>query len=337
LPIRYGVLKCRPLDRRPGGAGSTHYQILGDAAGTRFRVSINVKSQQHPSELLYFADNHFTHEMAQSLPDLPFGFTPLENKPGGMALDYIRGNLFYRKKMQPLAYHVPGEDNDANDILDRYVRRAMEVEDAELYAFGERWGPEPGLTDSIFGFSPGNGIHDIHKNQGNSGSHQSDDGVYQDGGLLFHFPAEQRWVALFLAFQSQSWHTDDRTGHSLEHTPVIEVRPGTPPIPAVGAVYIVGAVIQPGGSSGGQSVTLLNTTSHRIDINGWSLADKTKRKYKLRGFIGSGEFLRVPIQGDRELFREDGDLITLLNTHGYKVDGVAYNRKQVKPGRTLKF
>ncbi|MGH8684036.1 MAG: DUF2278 family protein [Nitrosospira sp.] len=35
----------------------------------------------------------------------------------------------------------------------------------------------------------------------------------------FHFPLQQRWTAVFLKFQSQSWHTDDVTGHtfSLPH------------------------------------------------------------------------------------------------------------------------
>ena len=52
-------------------------------------------------------------------------------------------------------------------------------------------------------------------NQGNSPRFQGDDGVWQDGALLIHFPAEARWVGIFLAFQSQAWHTDDATGHAI--------------------------------------------------------------------------------------------------------------------------
>ena len=40
------------------------------------------------------------------------------------------------------------------------------------------------MRDKIFGFLPGNGIHDIHMNQGNSSRFVRDDGVWQDGGLL---------------------------------------------------------------------------------------------------------------------------------------------------------
>jgi uncharacterized protein YukJ len=42
----------------------------------------------------------------------------------------------------------------------------------------------PGLK--VFGFLPGNGVHDIHMNQGNSQQFRGDDGVWQDGGLLLH-------------------------------------------------------------------------------------------------------------------------------------------------------
>jgi uncharacterized protein YukJ len=47
-------------------------------------------------------------------------------------------------------------------------------------------------------------------NQGNPpGRHERDNGVWQDGALLLHFPAEGRWTALFLAFQSQRWHVEE--------------------------------------------------------------------------------------------------------------------------------
>jgi len=34
--------------------------------------------------------------------------------------------------------------------------------------------------------------------------------------LLFHFPSSKQWGAVFLAFQSQAWHTDDTTGHRID-------------------------------------------------------------------------------------------------------------------------
>ena len=49
------------------------------------------------------------------------------------------------------------------------------------------------------------GIHDIHMNQGNSQHFRQDDGVWQDGGLLLHYPAQDQWVGIFLAFLIFYW------------------------------------------------------------------------------------------------------------------------------------
>lgn len=46
-------------------------------------------------------------------------------------------------------------------------------------------------------------------NQGNSRYHPEENDIYHDGCVLLHFlNSEQQWVAIFLAFQSQSWCTD---------------------------------------------------------------------------------------------------------------------------------
>src|SRR5262249_9394974 len=143
------------------------------------------------------------------------GFTRLESKPGGEALDFIRGNLFDRLEMRILPANVPGPDNDLSDQAEHFVERAIQEADAIVYAFGQRCVPEATAKDMVFDFLPGNGVHDIHMNQGNIEPFLGDDGVWQDGGLLFQFPSTDQWVALFLAFQSQAWHTDDQTGHTI--------------------------------------------------------------------------------------------------------------------------
>lgn len=61
-------------------------------------------------------------------------------------------------------------------------------------------------------------------NQGNHPNFKKDDGIWQDGGILIHFENENRWVGMFLAFQSQSWCTDDN-GHA--NRPVSECNHNT--------------------------------------------------------------------------------------------------------------
>lgn len=333
MPIHpYGVLKCKAVDRRPGTNENAHFQVHTIANDEHYRIAINVKSQLSPSELLYCTIEQFDHVVTDDLSSMPFGFTPLASKPDGQALDFIRGNLFDRSMMVPLAFDIPGRDNDLNGKLDFYIRRAMEAEDAVLYAFGERWGPELDTADKIFGFKPGNGIHNIHMNQGNVGRFTKDDGVYQDGGLLIHFPSEDRWIAVFLAFQSQSWHTDDRTGHAIDGP---AENPGTKPESPKGAVQIAGAVVLPE-HGGNETVTLLNASNRAVDVTGWAIANKAKRKVKLQGIIQAGQFMTVPIT-EPDFLRNKGDIITLLDPNGLKVAGVSYTKQQAKQGWTILF
>ena len=54
------------------------------------------------------------------------------------------------------------------------------------------------------------GIHDIHMNQGNpKGPFQKDNGIWQDGAIFIELPASGKWIAVFLAFQTESWTTDN--------------------------------------------------------------------------------------------------------------------------------
>ena len=108
---------------------------------------------------------------------------------------------------------TPGADNDLKDKLEDAVVAAVDQDGAIVYALGAKWGPET-KKDKYFKFTPGNGIHDIHMNQGNDKGHAGDDGIYHDGCLIFEYP-KGKYRAFFMAFQSQSFHTDDKTGHTM--------------------------------------------------------------------------------------------------------------------------
>jgi uncharacterized protein YukJ len=210
MPIKsYGVLKGKALEGRLAGKGGNkpHYQIHILADGTDHRIAVNVVSDQSPSELLFLLDPDFRHPALEKIRTVEEGFTPIASQPGGLALDFIRGSLFDPRDMKALPFNAPGPDNDLHEIFDLYVQRAIDRE-ADVYAFGSKWGPEPGKPDDYFGFEPGNGIHDIHLNQGSPPPHKGDNGLWQDGALFIHFPAEDQWLGFFLAFQSQFAQTD---------------------------------------------------------------------------------------------------------------------------------
>lgn len=340
MPLKsYGVLKCRALERELGTQSNPHFQVLVTDGKQKYRLAINVKSKESPSELLFLVKDNFQHPLTDRLAELGkdfFGYKELERKPGGLALDYIRANLFAPTQMKPLPFDVPGQDNDLNERLDLYIQRAIASQDAVLYAFGEAWGPES-TPDKIFNFKPGNGIHDIHMNQGNSKQFEKDDGVWQDGGLLIHFPSRNQWVALFLAFQSQVFHTDDITGHRVQDTDH-STNEGIPESDR--AVRIVAALVNPSGDDRAkESVTLINTLPTPVDLNGWSLADRLKHKRLLNGIIlDPGACVKVPLSGNDVQLANDGGIITLLDREGLKIDGVSYTKDEVsKQGWTIVF
>ena len=350
MPLKnYGVLKGHPINRVLGSGANPHYQIHVIDEGTDYRIAVNVRSALHPSEVEYLVDSHFAHPFLPQLDTLTTGWHSLNSEPGGPALDYIRSNLFDPRKMVPLPFNVPGLDNDLNEKIDHYIQRAMSDEDALIYAFGERWGPEDTKRDKIFGFRPGNGVHDIHMNQSNVGRFVDDDGVYQDGALLLHFPTQQQWVGVFLKFQSQGWHTDDHTGHKIA-PPVsgppsdreITLTPftaGVAPTPEApdGALRIVAALVNAVASPEEESVTLLNTTDQRIDLDGWHLLDRDKNSMALSGSIEPGDTRRVTLTSPIALSNKGGQ-ITVLNPDGLRVDGVIYTHAQAAlPGYSIAF
>jgi uncharacterized protein YukJ len=328
----YGVLKGRVVEGRPErGADSQHHQVRMRAANVDFRITVDVLSRLPPSELLFLAAETFEHPVTAGLPALAEGFHAIQRKRGGIALDYVRGNLFDRTALRPVPATAPGPGNDLADIIDRYVTRATADPEARLYAFGERWGPESTKPDKVFGFLPGNGIHDVHMNQGNAGRFVADDGVWQDGGLLFHFPGQAQWVAIFLAFPSQSFHTDDVAGQALPALGVQEPE-------VYHSVRIIAALVNgTGPAPEGETVTLLNARNVRVDLAGWSIADRTKARMPLQGVLDAGEARRVPIRPPIAL-GNSGGLITLLDPSGLQVDGVAYTKEDARrEGWTVVF
>lgn len=348
MPLKnYAVLKGSVVGRSLATSNNAHYQIHVVDETTDYRIAVNVKSKLSPSDLQYVVVSRFEHPITAKLADLAVGVHPVERKPDGVALDYIRGNLFDPRDMRVLPMSVDGPDNDLNEKLDSLVQRTMGSEDALIYAFGETWGPES-KKDKIFGFLPGNGIHDIHMNQGNHSSFAHTDGVWQDGGLIFHFPAQNEWAAVFLKFQSQSWHTDDNTGKAT-HPPVSGppsddgpsdvFEPGALPTTADpdGLIRIVGALVNGKVSPEEEWVTLLNVSDRDISLDGWKLANKQKQRQPLTGSIGAGAALRVKMSPQVPLSNQGG-IITLLNPDGLKVDGVSYTKREAQnPGWTLKF
>jgi uncharacterized protein YukJ len=159
------------------------------------------------SEVLYIADDQYDTKAITILQTLKNGFTRINQRNRDISLDYIRGNIIKnRKEMVPLPQNIDGPSNDLNDFIHEYIKNSKSNNDI-IYVFGSKFESE-NKEDSIFGFEPEQGIHDVHMNQGNYGSWKKDNGIWQDGGILLQ--KEDKWIAIFLAFLTQSWCTDEQ-------------------------------------------------------------------------------------------------------------------------------
>ncbi|KAJ6023939.1 Protein of unknown function DUF2278 [Penicillium herquei] len=346
MPLQhYGVWKANPVsytvehDKEDNvsphlslyfdDSGDTSRTFLHGAPRTRrkgpeipglFRAAINIKSgDKKESRLVYWVNHNIDqHPIVNDLTELKLGFHSLKKMHSGPTgiipgLDFIRSNLFDINSGRILPHDVEGPDNDIIDVLEPEIKQAVD-ENAHIYLFGER-------------FNTQDGIHDIHMNQGNIGRFKKDDGVFQDGGIMINYPESGRWVGVFLAFASQAVHTDDKTGHAIS-TETWEdylgsgVRRGNLTENSVR----IKEVVLPAGPGGlqGRSVTLTNPTDHAMTLSSWKIKNFAGQSQVLPsgaalGAMSTGAFF-IP---DCPLSNK-GDIITLVNDKGLKVDGVSY-------------
>jgi uncharacterized protein YukJ len=218
MPItNYSVLAGDPISGKVVTGSSTHYQITMNAPGGPFTVAVNIQSVDG-SDVLYDIVEGFTPPDVPGLLALPMGMTSLVSEPGGLALDFVRSTvndapMITQAQMTLLPQAAKGGKGSAEDRMISAARAAalqnavvtllnMTIADKNgvIYAFGSAYA-DSGKVD---------GIHDIHMNQGNPvDNHGGDNGIWQDGALFIYLPSTSSWTAVFIAFQTESWTTDD--------------------------------------------------------------------------------------------------------------------------------
>jgi uncharacterized protein YukJ len=230
----YGLLRGNVINVLPFQKIGDHYNIEVSVAGQLYRIALDVYSTLKGSPkfdpqdsnavwdedrlLMFYQNDQYAHPLLTTLLQTAEGFTPRSTLPVSLHLDYIR----YQPALFPLNQMtvVPpkqedNDDNDLNDDIDPWVQKALNNPQAEVFAFGSFWNdagsahPDPTI---YFNPNPPMGIHDIHMNQGDSGSEEKNNGPGQDGALFLRFigvaGTADTWVAMFFRFQNQSITTD---------------------------------------------------------------------------------------------------------------------------------
>ncbi|NYF78772.1 YukJ family protein [Granulicella arctica] len=204
--INYSVLQGTPTAGKVVTGSSTHYQITMQATGGPFTVAVNIQSTDG-SEVLYAILDNFQPPDPTALLALSSGMTPLPSQPGGLALDFVRSQVagqpmitLAQMTLLPKNLALTDRADPALNAIDTLLNQAIAAGNATIYAFGSAYA-DSGKVD---------GIHDIHMNQGNPlNSYGADNGIWQDGTLFLYLPTPNTWTAVFIAFQTESWTTDD--------------------------------------------------------------------------------------------------------------------------------
>lgn len=171
--------------------------------GADWDVAVNVGTSDSDDLLKYKLAYDFRHALIRTLAAADRGSQELTGRTGLPALDFLRSDL--------LANTGAWRDSDVIDgsefpepaaSLKRLLVRAHR-ERANVYLFGRF-------------YREGNGVHDVHMNQGSTGEfvHRPGDDrndhndVWQDGAVLVDL-GEPEWAAYFAAFTQQLVPTDD--------------------------------------------------------------------------------------------------------------------------------
>jgi uncharacterized protein YukJ len=353
MSIEYGVLAGKvDIFKREDDRDQPHLQIrLVDRRKEAWRVPVNVLSADQSLLIFHRADPLQGHPILASLSALEPGFNllPPNSRSVFNALDFFRSPLFDWPTGVEVLNSGPGENDDLQDRLMTDLQ-SLKSQNGDIFVFGDKF-PKDGAAfvprpiDREFGTTQG--VHNIHMNQGNpSGRFQSDNGVFQDGGLILKFP--NRYVGLFLRFQTQWLPTNDRTGDRLANAK--QVPAGSSPLSNMDEtgsgsgvsnpdIYIERALVNPIGNDPGQEVVVIgNASASEVDLTGWSIVDRNNLGEILSVSIASGESRRIVLTGSAAQLGNKGGTIRLRDAAGNQIHAVSYSKEDASTeGRYIRF
>jgi uncharacterized protein YukJ len=327
MAFQYGVLRARP-DRykREDNISTPHLQIRAvDTSGQPWRIAVNVQSDTGSEVAFWIVDPLAGHPLLTSLPATAPGFSTLAHN-ADHALDYVKAPLFTWADGRLLPPSGNASSDDLQDLLSLYLDQCKAA-GGEIYAFGAKFDQNLHKPiDAEFGNTDGlHGIHDIHMNQGNVGAHSGDNGVFQDGGLILKFP--DRYLGLFLGFQTQRIPTDAAGNAAPGATPIGDLLHGTPPPPPVTTsdIYIERALLNPSGPDAGREVVVLaNLATSAQTLTNWRLVDKNARATSINATIGPGQSFLLPLDGSGVQLGNQGGNLVLQDANNAQIDVVTY-------------
>lgn len=332
--INYSRLKGKVSRFNPAPTGNPHLWLLVDAGTDTFFATVNVQSSKDvpgspvaESFLNFFVDEDFRHPIVARLRDLEPGLATQGRTYADGAVDYIKGNLFDPRKMRVL----PSQSRDENDLVHRLeaLFDLARQQSDDIVIIGSQFRTSHHQTDSVFGETPAFGIDNTHMAQGDPPDIDAklhENGVWHDGAIFLLSTNTDRVTAIFLAFQTQEWHTDKNgqpvdgiTGFEAPRYAVSDAGLGNL-LPAPSPLAELTSLNRL--ASGMGKLVIANMSNGPLDVSGWSVTTPDSSQKLQSTTIQPGEPLTIDLPS--EFLDDTGGILTLLDDRDLKVDGVAY-------------
>ena len=209
MTLTYGFLKGRvngaPTLKPSRHAGETQYHLHSaiTSGGKTWDSAVNVGTNDSDDLLKYKIVFDYSNELLPLLRAAPSGFDDLTGKQQLPALDFLRGKVLDGTGIWRNSDVMDGSAAREPAATLKGLMIKAQQGGADVYLFGRSY------TGGDLG------VHDVHMNQGSSGSfinagndHNDHNDIWQDGAVLFDF-GEPQWVGYFTAFTQQKVPTDE--------------------------------------------------------------------------------------------------------------------------------
>jgi uncharacterized protein YukJ len=232
MSLQYGYVKCK-LRSNPSLRPSRHGQetqyhlhatlrVASDQGDEEWDSAINVGTDDSDDLLKYRLVFDYHQPIRDALKDASPGFHDLAGESALPALDFLRSDVLTETGSWRDSDVMDGSgEGEPAATLARLLRQAN-ASQLDVYIFGRT-------------YRGGDlGIHDVHMNQGSSGSfvndgrddHNDHNDIWQDGAVFVDM-GDGRWAGYFTAFTQQTVPTDDLGNPKRQSHPVTDADPGS--------------------------------------------------------------------------------------------------------------
>lgn len=191
-----------------------HLHFGLSVAGAQWDVAVNVGTTDADDLLKYKLLFDFRHAVLATLKEAASGSQNLTGQAALPAIDFQRSDFLDNTGKWRDSDVMDGTDAvEPVATLQRLLLRAQQAGN-DVYVFGRF-------------YSEGDGVHDIHMNQGSKGAfiHRPGDDsndhndIWQDGALLVDL-GEPQWALYVAAFDQQYLPTDDLGNPTADSKPI---------------------------------------------------------------------------------------------------------------------